>query len=115
MSSIEKYIHEANQEQQPKLNEIYQLIKEIVPVETTEKISYGLPTFYLKGNLVHFGGMKNHLGFYPAPSAMEAFSEELTDYKILQRGGAIPVWSRIANGSHHGHGAFSFEGGGGET
>lgn len=81
MSSIEKYIHEANQEQQLKLNEIYQLIKEIVPVETTEKISYGMPTFYLKENLVHFGGMKKHLGFYPAPSAIEAFSEELTDYK----------------------------------
>ena len=58
MSPIEEYINDAEQEQQPMLKDIYQLIKELLPAETTEKLSYGMPTFYLKENLVHFGAMK---------------------------------------------------------
>lgn len=81
MSPIEIYINDAEKEQQPLLKELYQLIKEIVPAETTEKISYGMPTFYLKENLVHFGAMKKHLGFYPTPSVLTAFQEQLEDYK----------------------------------
>ncbi|MBM7711997.1 iron chaperone [Enterococcus xiangfangensis] len=81
MSPIEIYINDAEKGQQALLKELYQLIKEIVPAETTEKISYGLPTFYLKENLVHFGAMKKHLGFYPTPSVLTAFQEQLKDYK----------------------------------
>ncbi|MGX7204585.1 iron chaperone [Enterococcus pingfangensis] len=81
MSPIEIYINDAEKEQQPLLKELYQLIKEIVPAETTEKISYGMPTFYLKENLVHFGAMKKHLGFYPTPSVLTVFQEQLEDYK----------------------------------
>lgn len=49
--------------------------------EATEKISYQMPTFYLKGNLVHFAAYKNHIGFYPAPSGIEEFAEELSRYE----------------------------------
>ena len=81
MTAIEEYINKAEKDQQPKLKEIYQVIKETVPPETKEKISYQMPTFYLKENLVHFGAMKKHIGFYPTPSAMEAFEKQLKDYK----------------------------------
>jgi uncharacterized protein YdhG (YjbR/CyaY superfamily) len=47
----------------------------------TEAISNGMPTFKLEGNLVHFGAFKNHLGFYPVPSGLDHFREELTPYK----------------------------------
>ena len=40
-----------------------------------------MPTFKLEGNLVHFGGAKNHLGFYPAPSGITAFAAELASYQ----------------------------------
>lgn len=46
-----------------------------------EKISYEIPTFDLYGNLVHFAAFKNHIGFYPAPSGMDAFKDELSKYK----------------------------------
>jgi uncharacterized protein YdhG (YjbR/CyaY superfamily) len=48
--------------------------------DATEKISYGMPTFYDGGNLVHFGVAKNHIGFYPTPNGIEAFQEELAPY-----------------------------------
>ena len=44
-------------------------------------MAYGIPTFKLNGNLVHFGGYKNHIGFYPAPSGIEAFKKELAKYE----------------------------------
>lgn len=40
-----------------------------------------MPTYALHGNLVHFAAYKNHIGFYPAPSGIEAFRDELSAYK----------------------------------
>lgn len=49
--------------------------------DAVEKISYGMPTFYLDGNLVHFAAFEHHIGFYPAPSGIAAFKDELAGYK----------------------------------
>ncbi len=62
------------------LQNLRAVIKEAAP-EATEKISYQMPTFYLNGNLVHFAAYARHIGFYPAPSGIEAFKEELSPYK----------------------------------
>jgi len=48
--------------------------------DAEEKISYGIPTFALKGNLVHFAAFKQHIGFYPTPSGIEKFKKELSAY-----------------------------------
>ena len=65
---------------QEKLEELRALIKAAAP-EASEKISYGIPTFFLNGNLVHFAAFKNHLGLYPAPSGIANFQLELEPYK----------------------------------
>jgi len=49
--------------------------------EADEKISYGIPTFTLNGNLVHFAAYKSHIGFYPGAAAITAFKKELSAYK----------------------------------
>ncbi len=46
-----------------------------------EAISYRMPTFTLKGNLVHFAAFKEHIGFYPTPSGVEQFKQELSVYE----------------------------------
>ena len=38
-------------------------------------------TFVLKGNLVHVAAQKQHIGFHPSPSAIAAFSHQLSGYK----------------------------------
>ena len=48
--------------------------------DAQEIISYQMPAFYLQGNLVYFGAGKNHIGFYPTPSAIQAFAQELSAY-----------------------------------
>lgn len=46
----------------------------------SEAMKYRIPTFVLGGNLVHFAAFKNHIGFYPTPSGIEAFKDELSPY-----------------------------------
>ncbi|GGC86298.1 iron chaperone [Enterococcus wangshanyuanii] len=94
MTVIETYISECPPERQEKLQQLYNQIKELVP-QATEKMAYGMPTFYLNGNLVHFANAKNHIGFYPAPSAITAFKEELSVYKTSKGAIQFPLDSPL--------------------
>ena len=78
--TIDEYISQLPKETQVILQKIRQTIKSAAPM-ATEAISYGIPTFKLNGNLVHFGGFKNHIGFFPGSNPVEFFKEELKDYK----------------------------------
>ncbi len=78
--SIDEYISTFPNETQVILEKIRKTIKEEAP-DAIEKISYGMPTFYLNGNLVHFAAFKNHIGFFPAPSGINQFEKELLKYK----------------------------------
>lgn len=78
--NIDEYIATMPKEVQEKLMALRAAIKKAAP-EAQETIKYAIPTFVLKGNLVHFAAYKNHIGFYPAPSGLEAFRKELAGYK----------------------------------
>ena len=49
--------------------------------EAGEKIGYGIPTFTLEGNLVHFAAFNKHIGFFPGSSGIRAFKRQLSAYK----------------------------------
>lgn len=79
--TIDEYIKTFPKEVQRVLEEMRRTVKEAAP-EAVEAISYQMPTFKLNGkNLVHFAAFKNHIGFYPIPSGIEAFHQELSRYK----------------------------------
>ncbi len=80
-TTIDEYIARFPEAVRLILEEVRRVIKENVPPEAEEKISYGMPTFYLKKNLVHFAAYEKHIGFYPTPSGLEAFREEVAAYK----------------------------------
>ena len=79
-NSIDEYISTFPEEVQEILNELRAVIKAAAP-QAGEKISYQMPTFTLNGNLVHFAAYKKHIGFYPTPSGIDAFKDELSEYK----------------------------------
>lgn len=78
--SIDEYIATFPEDIQKILQEIRATVQAAAP-DAKEKISYQMPTFDLKGNLVHFAAFKNHIGFYPTPSGTEAFREEIARYQ----------------------------------
>ncbi|GAB1157820.1 DUF1801 domain-containing protein [Paenibacillus illinoisensis] len=77
---VDEYISGFAPDVQVRLQVLRQIIREAAP-NAEEKISYQMPTYALHGNLVHFAAYKNHIGFYPAPSGIEAFRDELSVYK----------------------------------
>ena len=79
-NEIDNYIVQFPEETQTLLQQMRETIHAAAP-EATEAISYQMPTFKLHGNLVHFAGYKNHIGFYPVPTGIEAFKDELAVYK----------------------------------
>ena len=79
VGSIDEYIAAFPAEIQETLQKIRQVIRDAAP-EASEAISYQMPTFKLNGNLVHFAAFKDHIGFFPTPSGVEAYPE-LMQYK----------------------------------
>ena len=88
--SIEEYIASCPADVQKILKELWAVIKAAAP-DAVERIAYQMPTFALKGNLVHFAAFKNHIGFYPTPSGIEAFKEELSVYKSSKGAVQFPI------------------------
>jgi uncharacterized protein YdhG (YjbR/CyaY superfamily) len=78
--TIDEHIAQFPIATQQKLQAIRELVRSLAP-RATEAISYGIPTFKLNGNLVHFAGYAKHIGFYPGSEAIEVFEKELAGYK----------------------------------
>ncbi len=80
-ASINAYIASFPEKTQKILEEELRATIKVAAPETEEKTSYQIPTFALKGNLVHFAAYKNHIGFYPTSSGTQAFKKELLIYE----------------------------------
>ena len=79
--TIDDYIVTFPKEKQQLLDQMRAAIRQAAP-DAIESISYGMPTFKLKGKpLVYFAAHKNHIGFYATPTGHEAFAKELSKYK----------------------------------
>jgi uncharacterized protein YdhG (YjbR/CyaY superfamily) len=91
---IDSYIKAAPKEAQPLLWQMRETIQEVAP-EATEAISYGIPTFKLHGNLVHFGAFKTHVSFFPTSSGVAAFTKELSKYKISKGTVQFPLDQKL--------------------
>ncbi len=87
---MDEYIASFPEETQAKLRELRATIRAAAP-EAEEKISYQMPTFFLKGNLVYFAAWKKHIGFYAIPSANEAFKDELAAYTVSKGAVQFPL------------------------
>lgn len=79
-NNVNEYIASFPKDVQGILEKLRATIKKAAP-GAEELINYGVPAFRLNGNLVFFAAHKNHIGFYPAPSGIEAFKKELAAYE----------------------------------
>ncbi len=92
--TIDTYIAQFPDEIQALLQKVRETIRKAAPM-ATEKISWQMPTFYLNGNLVHFAALKNHIGFYPTPSGIDAFADELAEYRTTKGAVQFPYSKNI--------------------
>jgi len=90
IKTIDHYLDSQPEATRVLLESLRNRIKSWVP-EATETMSYGIPTFKLKRNLVHFAGYPGHIGFYPSPSGIAAFKSELTGYTYAKGSVQFPL------------------------
>jgi uncharacterized protein YdhG (YjbR/CyaY superfamily) len=88
--TIDEYIATFPNEIQQILGELRATIRKAAP-DAEETINYQIPTFTLKGNLVHFAAYKKHIGFYPTPSGIEKFKEELAIFESAKGSIKFPI------------------------
>jgi len=88
--NVDTYIASFPIETRVLLAELRTSIKEVAP-NAVEVISYQMPAFKLKKILVHFAGYKNHIGFYPGVSGIEAFKNEISGYKWAKGSVQFPL------------------------
>ena len=93
-ASVHTYIVSFPTAVQERLELIRQTIRKVVP-EAQEKISYGIPTFTLDGNLIHYAAFKNHIGLYPGSAAIAAFKKELAGYRTSKGTIQLPADTAI--------------------
>ncbi len=88
--TVDEHIAGFPKEVRKKLERLRNLIKQTAP-NADEVINYGIPTYKLNGNLVHFAAFKKHIGFYPTPSGIAAFKDELMEYKQAKGSVQFPL------------------------
>ncbi len=89
-TNIDEYILSLPEETQIILEQLRETIRKAAP-QAEEAINYGIPTYKLNGNLVHFAAYKNHIGFYPTSSGIEAFRTELSGYDTSKGTVRFPI------------------------
>jgi len=81
-SDVESYLAGCPEPHRSTLEKLRATIRSVVPKETTEAISYGMPSFRYKGGLVGYAAFKAHCSFFPMSGRLvEEFADELKAYK----------------------------------
>jgi uncharacterized protein YdhG (YjbR/CyaY superfamily) len=88
--TVEQYITGFPPDVQEILQKIRTIIKEEAP-SATERIAYGMPTYTMEKNLIHFAGYARHIGLYPTPTGIDAFRDELAAYKNAKGSVQFPL------------------------
>ena len=88
--TVEEYILAQDEEIRDKLQSIRSILRRELP-DTTEKISWSMPTYWKGHNLIHFAASKKHIGLYPGPEAVEQFSEKLDQAGCTYSKGSIRI------------------------
>jgi len=87
--TIDDYIAMQPEEIRPLLQQIRDTIRSVLP-DVEERISWRMPTFCKRHNIIHFAAFKNHIGIYPGDKAMEHFAGQLTGYRTSKGALQLP-------------------------
>lgn len=87
--TIDSYIAAQPEDIQPLLNQVRETLRAVLP-DAEERISWRMPTYWYKQNIIHFAAFKKHIGLYPGDKAMVYFNERLTAYKTSKGAVQLP-------------------------
>lgn len=88
--TVPEYIQAAAKEARPKLRSMRATIRKAAP-GAIEGLKWGMPSFSYRRVLVTYAAFRNHIGFYPTPSAVRAFAKDLTRFKTASGSIQFPL------------------------
>ena len=89
---VEAYLAKVPEPARTTLLKVRATIRSVVPTETTEGLSYGIPAFRYNGALVGYAAFKNHCSLFPMQASLiDAMKDELTDYRTSKGTLQFPV------------------------
>jgi uncharacterized protein YdhG (YjbR/CyaY superfamily) len=81
--TVDEYLANTPEPAQSTLKHIRALIRSVVPAETAEVISYGIPMFKYRGMLVGYAAFKKHCSLFPTGSGvLDRFEKELKGQRV---------------------------------
>ena len=92
--SIDEYHASFPEDVRERLDQVRNAIRSAAP-KVTEEISYNMPAFRQNGVLVYYAASKEHIGFYPTPSPIKIFKDELVNYKTSKGAIQFPMDKKI--------------------
>jgi uncharacterized protein YdhG (YjbR/CyaY superfamily) len=95
--TVDDYIDSYPEEVRKRLQAIRSVVRELAP-EAEERISYGMPAFFLNGHLVYFAGFARHIGFFPGANGVAAFASELSKFKHAKGSIRFPLDEPLPEG-----------------
>jgi uncharacterized protein YdhG (YjbR/CyaY superfamily) len=90
-TTIDEYLAGVSEPARTTLNKVRATIRSVVPAQTVEGISYGMPVFKYKGSLIWFAAFVDHCSIFPTAAAIAAFKNELNDYATSKGTIQFPV------------------------
>src|ERR1700746_77981 len=80
--TVDEYLANLPEPARSTLTHMRAVIKSVVPKETTEVISYGIPMFKYNGMLVGYAAFKKHCSLFPTGSGvLDQFEKELKGHR----------------------------------
>jgi len=96
--TVDEYLATTPEPARSTLKHIRAVIRSVVPMETTEVISYRIPMFKYNGMLVGYAAFKNHCSLFPTGSGvLDRFEKELKGYRTSKGTIQFPVDKPLAD------------------
>lgn len=90
-TTVDEYLARVREPARTTLAKLRSAIRSVVPPETTEVISYGIPGFRYKGMLVWYAAFSGHCSFFPGSTVLALFKDELSRYSLSKGTVRFPV------------------------
>lgn len=87
--TIEAYIAAAPRSAQPTLRALHACLEAVAP-EASQGIKWGSPAYWGKRIYFSFAAFAGHTNFYPSPSTITAFAEQLSGYRTTNGAVSFP-------------------------
>lgn len=82
-TTIQEYIETQDEEVQPILQQVHETIRKAAP-KASERLSWQMPTYWQKENIIHFAAFKKHISIFPGSRAIEEFHDKLKEYRVTK-------------------------------